>query len=100
MVEMTGHFAGGKNDKNFHVIAQNVFELMKTVVKEAEDYIDNNTRVRLPIPHILDGIQLRSDKDGSTYLGIVFHYSNALSENDFYRLWTNYMRALGRGGII
>ena len=100
MVGIVGNFTGAKKEKDFHGIAKNAFDVMKVLVKEAEEYIENNTRLRLPTPHILDGIQLRSDRDGSTYLGVVFKYSNALTENDFYRLWTNYMKALGNGRII
>ena len=100
MVEIVGHFTGEKRKKVFRVNAQNAFDVLKILVNEAEAYIENNTRLRLPTPHILDGIQLRSDRDGSTYLGVVFKYSNALTENYFYRLWTNYMKALGNGRII
>lgn len=100
MVEIVGHFIGAKSDKAFHVIAQNVFEALKTLVKEADVYTDSDNRLCLPIPHLLNGVELRSDRDGPTYLGVIFQYSNVLTKNDFNRLWANYMKALGSGNII
>ena len=86
--------------ESFHVIVQNVFEALKVLVEEADVYIGSDKRLRLPVPHLLEGVELRSDRDGVTYVGVVFQYSNVMSENDFYRLWANYMKALGSGNII
>lgn len=100
MIEITGHFTGAQSNKEFHIIAQNVFEALKVLVEEANVYIGSNDRLRLPIPHILNGVSLRNDRDGVIYLGVVYQYSNVLSKNDFYRIWTNYLKALGNGNII
>ena len=100
MIEIIGHFTGAQSNKEFHIIAQNVFEALKVLVEEADVYIGSDNRLRLPIPHLLNGVGLRNDREGFTYVCVVFQYSNVLSKNDFYRLWTNYMKALGSGNII
>ena len=100
MVELIGHFTGGEEETKFHVCEQNVFEALKALVKDADMYRDSDNCLYLPIPHLLNGVELRSDRDGVVYLGIIYQYSNVLSKNDFYRLWTNYMKALGNGNII
>jgi len=95
MVEISGYFVDGERSKAFHVRAINLFDVMKRLAEEADDYVIES-EFCFCIGRMLKGLIENDCSD----VNVVFKYSNILSRNEFYPIWQNFLRAFRKGVIL